>query len=47
MMSMPKFYSNHVACSALDDYTFKHFINMKILRFAYWLKNCQSLSFYS
>ena len=47
ILCLPKFYSNHVACSALDAYTFKHFINMKILRFAFWLKNCQSLCFYS
>ena len=47
ILGLPKFYSNHVACSALDAYTFKHFINMKILRFAFWLKDCQSLCFYS
>ena len=38
ILGLPKFYSNHVACSALDAYTFKHFINIKILRFAFWLK---------
>ena len=27
ILGLPKFYSNHVACSALDAYTFKHFIN--------------------
>ena len=43
ILGLPKFYSNHVACSVLDAYTFKHFINMKILRYAFWLKNCQSL----
>ena len=38
-LGLPKFYSNHVTCSALDAYTFKHFINIKKFRFAFLLKN--------
>ena len=45
ILGLPKFYSNHVACSALDAYTFKHFINMNILRFAFWSKKLSEFMF--
>ena len=47
ILGVPKFYSNHIVCSVLSALTFKHSINFRITRFAFWLKKCNSVCFYS
>ena len=47
ILGVPKFYSNHIVCSVLSALTFKHLINFRITRFAFWLKKCNSVCFYS
>ena len=43
---IPKFYRNHLTCSVVGALTFTHFVNIKITRFLWWLKNCRSICFY-
>ena len=42
---MPRFYSNHLTCSALNTFTLENFINLKLVRFLFWLKKCKSPCF--
>ena len=32
-----RFYSNHFTCSVLNAFTFEHYINLKCIRFLFWL----------
>lgn len=45
IIGFPKYFSNHIACSVLDTFTFEHFVNLKFLKYYRWLKNCKSLCF--
>ena len=45
ILKLPKYYSNHIAASILNTFTFNHLINTKILKFYFWLKNCNSPCF--
>ena len=47
ILGVPKFYSDHLVCSVLSALTFKHLINFRITRLAFWLKKCNSVCFYS
>ena len=47
ILGVPKFYSNPLVCSVSSALTFKHLINFRITRFAFWLKKCNSVCFYS
>ena len=46
ILSIPKFYSNHFTCNALNTLTFENFINFKCLKFLFWLSKCNSDCFY-
>ena len=45
ILGVPKFYSNHFTCSALNVLTFENFINYKCLKYLFWLKSCKSECF--
>ena len=46
ILGIPKFYSNHFTCNALNTLTFENFINFKCLKFLFWLSKCNSGCFY-
>ena len=46
ILGIPKFYSNHFTCNALNTLTFENFINFKCLKFLFWLSKCNSDCFY-
>ena len=37
ILGFPIFYSNHFTCSVLNAFTFEHYINLKCIRFLFWL----------
>ena len=42
LLGLPKFFSNHYACTALGVLKFKHLVNLDIFRFFRWIVNCES-----
>ena len=40
ILGIPKFYSNHFTCDALNAFTFENFMNLKCLQFLLWLNKC-------
>ena len=42
IIGVPKFYSNHIVCGILGKLTFEHFINLKITKYFFWIRNCNS-----
>ena len=47
ILGFPKYFSNHLACEILNSYTFENFINVKILKFFFWMVRCDSKCFYA
>ena len=45
MLGLPKYFSNHYACSTLDRLTFEHLMNFRAMRFIFWLNECESPCF--
>ena len=45
VMGLPKWSSNHYTCSLLNCLTFEHCINLKTIKFYFWLVNCSSPCF--
>ena len=45
LLYIPKYFSNHYVCDALNLLTFDHFMNLKLLKFYFWLYNCESPCF--
>ena len=45
MLGLPKYFSNHYACSMLDRLTFEHLMNFRAMRFFFWLNECESPCF--
>ena len=45
ILRVPKFYSNHFTCSALNVLTFENFLNYKCLEYLFSLKSCKSECF--
>jgi len=45
LFNIPKYFSNHIICSLLDTFTFKHLLNFNILRFFSWMSRCNSPCF--
>ena len=37
ILGIPRFYSNHFTCDALNAFTFEKFLNLKCLKFLLWL----------
>ena len=46
ILGIPRFYSNHFTCDALNAFTFENFLNLKCLKFLLWLNKCNSECFY-
>jgi hypothetical protein len=45
ILGVPKVYSNHFTCNVLNVLTFENFINLKCLKFLFWLSKCNSPCF--
>ena len=45
ILGVPRFYSNHLTCSALNTFTLENIMYLKLLRFLFWLKKCKSPCF--
>lgn len=45
VLNVPKFFSNHIVCDILNMLTCEHFINFKMIRFLFYLKNSFSPCF--
>ena len=45
LLGLPKHFCNHIACSVLNVFTFRHQVNFNILRFFIWINDCKSECF--
>ena len=45
LLHLPKRFSNHLVCNDLNVLTFQHFLNLKLFKYLFWLKECISPCF--
>lgn len=46
LLGVPRYFSNHYVCNDLNMFTFKHFVNVKVLKFFMWLISSSSPCLY-